>query len=139
MDATIRHSGPSERRSVTFIEPGPWEPGDAETAIIAARLIPRVWQHAWVPEFAVVVLTGPRFGALTDHDRDLIWRRWGVPVYEYLTDSTGELIARECDAHEGLHVCGNGACDGLVIDRDCGCGVTGPMIVREVPAHVAAA
>jgi hypothetical protein len=75
--------------------------------------------------FPVIVLPGPRHGVLTEHDRDLIWRRWGVPVYEFLIDSSGHVVASECDAHEGLHVHGSGA---QAEERECGCGVTGPML-----------
>jgi hypothetical protein len=124
---------------VVFTEPGPWQPGDAETAIVAARLLHRVWQHVWTPSFAVVVLTGPRFGVLTESDRESIWRRWGVPVYEFLTNHAGQAIARECDAHEGLHVYADAAWAGPVEDRECGCGVCGPMITAGVPVAVAAA
>jgi hypothetical protein len=37
-------------------------------------------------------------------DRDRIWLRWGVPVFEQLMSHDFELLAEECDAHDGLHV-----------------------------------
>ena len=92
-----------------------------------------------MPSFAIVVLTGPRYGMLTEHDRDLIWRRWGVPVYEFLTNHAGEVIARECDAHDGLHVCDGASWKGSLQVRECGCGVTGAMIPTGAPADEVAA
>jgi hypothetical protein len=53
---------------------------------------------------SIVVLVGPDFGALTSEDRDLLWTRFGVPVYEQLRGLGRELLAAECDAHEGLHI-----------------------------------
>jgi hypothetical protein len=140
MDATIRYPLQPQPRTVLFTDSAPWQPGNAETAILAARLLPRAWQHSWTPSHPVVVLTGPRFGALSEHDRDLIWRRWGVPVFEYLTDAAGALVARECDAHEGLHICAaHSGLDAVAKVRECGCGISGPMLTRTVPAEVAAA
>jgi phenylacetate-CoA ligase len=53
---------------------------------------------------SLVAFVGPEFGALTSEDRDLLWTRFGVPVYEQLRGLGRELLASECDAHEGLHV-----------------------------------
>ena len=136
MDARLRYPLDPQPRMATFLEPGPWRPGDAETAVIAARLLQRVWPDAWAPTLPLIILTGPRYGLLTEEDRDLIWRRWGVPVYEFLTDATGTVIASECDAHEGLHVHSSNA-DTAV--RECGCGVTGPMLTFGVTADAVAA
>ena len=55
-------------------------------------------------EFPLVVFTGPRFGVLTPEDRELLWNIYGVPVYEQMLGIGNELLAEECDAHEGFHV-----------------------------------
>jgi hypothetical protein len=53
---------------------------------------------------SIVAFVGPEFGALTPEDRDLLWTCFGVPVYEQLRGLGRELLAAECDAHEGLHI-----------------------------------
>jgi phenylacetate-coenzyme A ligase PaaK-like adenylate-forming protein len=53
---------------------------------------------------SIVAFVGPEFGVLTSEDRDLLWTRFGVPVYEQLRGLGRELLAAECDAHEGLHI-----------------------------------
>src|SRR4051794_38202874 len=60
-------------------------------------------QH-WKPEFPIVVLSDFRSGLISDDDRDYIWRTFGMPVFEYLLDARGKILARECEAHDGLHV-----------------------------------
>jgi phenylacetate-CoA ligase len=53
---------------------------------------------------SIVAFVGPEFGALTPADRDLLWARFGVPIYEQFRGLGKELLAAECDAHEGLHI-----------------------------------
>lgn len=53
---------------------------------------------------AIVVLTSGEDSPLSDDHRDLLWRAWGVPVFEQLRGSDGTVIARECEVHDGLHV-----------------------------------
>ena len=55
---------------------------------------------AWMPEFPVIVLSTNVRGLMAQDDRDFIWDTFGVPVFEYLLDSEGRLVARECEAHE---------------------------------------
>ena len=136
MNASFRYPLDPQPRTFTLLEAGPWRPGDAETAVIAAKLLHRAWSDLWTPMLQIVILTGPRYGMLTEDDRHLIWRRWGVPVYEFLTDATGTLVASECDAHEGLHVRVPGI---LGEERECGCGVTGRMLPIGVAADAQAA
>ncbi len=54
--------------------------------------------------FPIVVFTGPGHGYLTDADRDLFWRVFEVPLFEQFTGLGGEVLAEECEAHEGLHI-----------------------------------
>lgn len=55
-------------------------------------------------ENALVVFTGVPFGCLSEADRDLLWRAFQVPVFEQMLGFDGELLASECEAHEGLHL-----------------------------------
>lgn len=53
---------------------------------------------------AVVVLGSNRDGMLLPGERDMLWRCFGVPVFEQWLGLDGELLAWECEAHQGLHV-----------------------------------
>lgn len=55
-------------------------------------------------ERAVVAFTGLRDGLLEPRDRDLLWRGFGVPVFEQFRGFSGEPLAWECEAQEGLHI-----------------------------------
>jgi hypothetical protein len=52
----------------------------------------------------IVVLTSLAGEPLEQHHRDLLWHRFGVPVFEQLRGWDGSVIARECEVHDGLHV-----------------------------------
>ena len=54
--------------------------------------------------YPAVVFTGIEHGLLYASDRDLLWRVFGVPLFEQLRGLGGELLAAECEAHHGLHV-----------------------------------
>jgi hypothetical protein len=58
----------------------------------------------WMPEFPLIVLSRLDDSLLGEEDRDFIWNTFGVPVFEYLLDGDGRILARECEAHEGLHI-----------------------------------
>lgn len=120
-------------------EGAPFEPArlQAETVALPARLLGSVWDTVWTPLFPPVVFTGPGFGELSDADRDLIWRRWGVPVYEQRLGPGGDVVAEECDAHEALHV--RPGADLATEHRRCPCGYAGPVLVpNAAPASSAA-
>jgi hypothetical protein len=53
---------------------------------------------------ALVVITSLADAPLAEHHRELLWRSLGLPVFEQLTAWDGAVIARECEAHDGLHV-----------------------------------
>jgi hypothetical protein len=53
---------------------------------------------------AIVAFSGARVGPLTHFDRDLLWTAYQVPVFEQCLGPDGAVIARECEAHEGLHL-----------------------------------
>jgi hypothetical protein len=43
-------------------------------------------------------------GLLEPADRDVLWQAFGLPLFEQWRGWDGELLASECEAHEGLHV-----------------------------------
>ncbi len=53
---------------------------------------------------ALVVITSVADAPMADHHRDHLWNTLGLPVFEQLTGWDGTVIARECEAHDGLHV-----------------------------------
>ncbi len=53
---------------------------------------------------AIVVLTSLDDSPLADRHRDLLWRAFGVPIFEQLRGWDGTIIARECEVHDGLHI-----------------------------------
>jgi hypothetical protein len=59
-----------------------------------------------VPPFqnAIIAFTGILEGTLTEEDRDRFWRLFEVPVFEQFRGFAGELLAWECEAHQGLHI-----------------------------------
>ena len=59
--------------------------------------------------YPVTALTGPCYGVLFDSDRDLIWEAFGVPAFEQFLGVRNELLAEDCDVHEGLHIRGEHA------------------------------
>jgi hypothetical protein len=52
----------------------------------------------------VVVLTDIDGEPLGEDHREHLWRAFGVPVFEQLRGSEGDVVARECEVHDGLHV-----------------------------------
>ncbi|HZO51574.1 MAG TPA: hypothetical protein VFB63_02605 [Bryobacteraceae bacterium] len=53
--------------------------------------------------FAMTALAGVGTPLLSQSARLRLWRAFGVPVYVQLRGFQGELFARECEAHNGLH------------------------------------
>lgn len=89
---------------------------------------------------AMVVLT--RVSPMEQHERDLIWRAFGVPIFEQLRDADGIVIARECEVHDGLHLAGSAAgptaeCE--LVTGPCECGSEIPRLRRLLPPRQLAA
>ena len=53
---------------------------------------------------AIVVLSSLDHSTLSWRQRDLLWRAFGVPIFEQLRGWEGTVIARECEVHDGLHI-----------------------------------
>lgn len=59
----------------------------------------------WKPlTHALLVHTDLLRGPLPATDRDFLWRVFQVPVFEQFHGSAGELLAWECEVHDGLHL-----------------------------------
>ena len=74
--------------------------------------------YTWIPPLrhSITVETGIIEGPLSEADRDFFWRAFGVPVYQQFMGFAGELLAFECEAHDGLHMVEENA----LIERDSG-------------------
>jgi len=106
---------------------------------------------------AIVAFTGLKHGCLRNEDRDLLWRAFQLPVFEQFRGFSTELLAWECEAHDGLHINAENAifetsADGellltcldcseyallrigtemtaTLLDEPCGCGEVSPRLV----------
>lgn len=79
---------------------------------------------------AIVVLTSIDDSLLADHHRDLLWRAFGLPIFEQVRASDGAVIASECEVHDGLHF-HPGEVPGLtgeVVTDHCACGAETPRL-----------
>jgi hypothetical protein len=79
---------------------------------------------------AVIVLSRPEERRLREEERERLWRAFGVPVFEQIIGVHGELLAAECEAHDGLHVESPfpQLDDEALCDTRCPCGRTTPRI-----------
>lgn len=76
---------------------------------------------------AVVVFTYQGEAGLSNSDRDLFWKAFGVPVFEQRLGPNNELVAMECEAHAGLHLAGDFG--HLRPDKNtCACGNPAPRL-----------
>jgi hypothetical protein len=83
----------------------------------------------WSPEFPVVVFSRLGDALLSEEDRNFVWRTFGVPVFEYLLDENGRIIASECEAHEGLHFDRSPTFwKSEIIEESCPCGAPGSRL-----------
>jgi hypothetical protein len=81
------------------------------------------------PQHSVVAFTYDGQEGLTAGDRELFWKLLGVPVFEQLLSPGNELIAMECDAHDGMHLVGD--FQNLKTGRStCACGNPAPRMAR---------
>ncbi len=55
------------------------------------------------PKRAMIVIHSPGAAMMQEVERDALWRRFKVPVYQQLRGFQGELLAAECDAQVGFH------------------------------------
>jgi hypothetical protein len=53
---------------------------------------------------SLVVLQRAGETLLATADRERLWRAFHVPVFAQIVGERGELLAAECEAHDGLHI-----------------------------------
>jgi hypothetical protein len=116
--------GESVRRFKPEVLAGPWED--------LLRLAEQ-WDEGWTtPARGIVIFSFEGQPAPEAGLRDLLWERFGLPLFEQYLDTNLELLASECDAHEGLHLAsralqrpGFALCTNV-----CPCGGTTPRLCR---------
>jgi hypothetical protein len=74
---------------------------------------------------------------LSAAERERLWRAFRVPIFEQIIGPDGELLAAECEAHDGLHVEAAGfSWDAYRMERaPCGCGRKTPRLTSIQPAE----
>jgi hypothetical protein len=73
---------------------------------------------------------------LTEADRDWLWDTFRVPIFEQIIGENGELLATECEAHNGMHI-ESARLPGDPRDLDitpCPCGRDTPRLFPPRPA-----
>jgi hypothetical protein len=108
--------------------PGDTDLEGAGTVAAPINAILEIDPQKWSPDYPVIVLSHVDDGLITDADREYIWRTFGVPAFEYVLNGDGRIVARECEAHHGLHL--EGLVDGEVTADPCPCGRLGDRLLR---------
>lgn len=85
------------------------------------------------PTHAVVVLSQAGSARLIARERDRLWQLYEVPVFEQVLSSSGQLLATECEAHDGLHILAHPGLLGYPaqLDRACDCGSATPRVPAD--------
>jgi hypothetical protein len=81
---------------------------------------------------ALIALVRPGEPALSEEDRERLWRAFRVPVFEQRIDESCALLAAECEAHDGLHIESPTVSprEGEVLETAlCGCGRSTPRLI----------
>lgn len=90
---------------------------------------------------SIIILEPAGEPRITAADRDRLWKAFEVPLFERVIGAEGgELLAFECEAHDGLHI----ASPKLTVAPEeidasvCGCGRTSPRMIsrtRQIAAQ----
>jgi hypothetical protein len=92
-------------------------------------LMRRLARDTWNFEQAAIVFTHAGGPVFSQQDRELLWKAFGVPVFEQYLSLRNKLLAAECDAHSGLHVLSS--CEGFPLEHEvCACGNPAPRLAR---------
>ena len=82
---------------------------------------------------AIIVLGRENDRRLTDSGRERLWTAFRVPAFEQIIGEDQMLLARECEAHDGLHI--ESAKLTIAPQRidhsECGCGRKTPRLIFE--------
>jgi len=86
---------------------------------------------------AVIALESRGDPLLSMEERAWLWRAFRVPVFEQIIGPDGELLAAECEAHDGLHIEIPGlSWSGYQLEMSpCGCGRKTPRLQPGMPAE----
>ncbi len=81
---------------------------------------------------AVVALENPGDPMLSMEERQRLWGVFRVPVFEQIIGPRGELLAAECEAHDGMHIeAPEIAWEGYRVElAPCGCGRKTPRLTH---------
>ncbi len=81
---------------------------------------------------ALIALENPGDPLLSMDERQRLWRVFRVPVFEQIIGPCGELLAAECEAHDGLHIEDSGIpWEGYRTElAPCGCGRKTPRLTH---------
>ena len=81
---------------------------------------------------ALIALEHPGDPMLSMEERQRLWRVFRVPVFEQIVGARGELLAAECEAHDGLHVEAPGTSwESYRMElAPCGCGRKSPRLTH---------
>jgi hypothetical protein len=99
-----------------------------KTVAAPLRALHEIDAKLWHPEYPIVVLSSADDGLMSEDDRDWIWMKFRVPSFEYLLDQDGRIVAKECEAHEGLHF-DTDKLEGVILNDACPCGKPGPRLL----------
>lgn len=111
----------------------------ARTVAAPLQTLLRVGQFAWRPEYPIVVLSSES-ALLSEDEREQLWRLYEVPVFEQVVGAGGQLLAAECEAHDGLHLYASLAIPGFeVLESLCGCGKFGNKLLNNEARSMTAA
>ena len=122
-------------KEVTEFAPAAVAAPCAQLMELAAAQLPPAFTHA------VIALESPGDPMLSVAERQRLWRAFRVPVFEQIVGPDGELLAAECEAHDGLHI----EVSGLVWEgyrmetAPCGCGRKTPRLTLGQPGENARA
>jgi hypothetical protein len=81
--------------------------------------------------YPLLVFSHPREGALSAGMHEDLWRWFGLPCFEQIRGTRGRLLAQECDARDGFHLCGDvdpRLLGGKLLSEPCACGQTTPRM-----------
>jgi phenylacetate-coenzyme A ligase PaaK-like adenylate-forming protein len=83
---------------------GPSSEGRYDTIAAPVDKLRQVARNGRELRYPCIAFVGPNHGLMTGEDRELFWKSFRVPTFEVFLGIHGEVVAEECEAHEGLHV-----------------------------------
>jgi hypothetical protein len=81
------------------------------------------------PTHALIALGHWEDARVAEADREHLWLRFGVPLFEQIIAEDCALLAAECEAHDGLHILASldrAIASGVIDESPCACGQVSP-------------